>query len=235
MLVSLVLSTRPASPPTHTAQAIVQRSAGLQAWLARHRQQLRGLRCDLPTNIHQPYRSWEEERAGALRAVLPAIATVLWEHRTAMASLLLSGDKLQAALAAAGGDAEPDSGLAQCTALQALTIWEYAGTAEALAALVAALSSLSRLELAWGAPTPGGLLRAAPPAPLPSVLQAMVLCRDFFVPFFNPDWDVAGLVACTALTRLDAAFGGQGIEEGSEQCLAQLRQERGSTASCLTG
>ena len=239
MLASTHPAPLPLCPPTLPVQGIAQRSTGLQAWLARHRQQLRGLRFDLPPSIHLPYCSWEEDpraQAGTLGAVMPGLEVAVWEHRTAFASLLLSGSKLQAALAAAEGEAELASGLAQCAALEALTIWEYKGTAEALAALVAPLPSLSRLELAWAHVASAHLLRCAPPAPLTAVLQSMVLCREYYMPHDSLDQqlDIAGLGACSRLTRLDVSLGGQACAEATEQCLAQLRQA-GFCFRCLPG
>ncbi|KAI7843573.1 hypothetical protein COHA_002815 [Chlorella ohadii] len=197
-----------------SSEGLAQRSQRLQAWLGRHSQQLRGLRCDLPVNIHQLNRDWEpalEGHAATLRAVLPAMEEALWQHRAALASLLLTGDKLAAAA--------DDGTLADCTALESLTVLNYSGSADALAAAIAPLASLTRLEFAWGHGSPGKLLQAAPPAPLPSVLKAMLDCREFSVPLSgNNHWDVIGLAACSGLTRLDAAaqeFGGTAAKEAN--------------------
>lgn len=216
-------------------QGIAQRSQRLQAWLGRHSQQLRGLRCDLPVEI---YRSGSvlqdtlEGRAASLRAALPAMEEALWQHRTALASLLLPASKLEAAAVEEG-----DSPLAGCTALECLTVWNYNGPADALATAIAPLPSLTALEFAWGHGSPGQLLQAAPPAPLPSVLKAMVDCRKSFDPLVGDNhWDVIGLAACSGLTRLDAAFrksGGDAAKEAFEQSLPQLRQAGAAALSQL--
>ena len=148
----------------------MQRSQRLKAWLASHRQQLRGLQCGLPPDFFSPRPDWRADQAAALRAARPALVEVLWEHRTALASLVLSGSQLDAAVAAAAASsgAEAASGLAQCTALASLTVFDYKGPADALAALVAPLSSLSHLELC---DTRNGWRRAAR-SPAASCLQA---------------------------------------------------------------
>lgn len=106
--------------------------------------------------------------------------------------------------------------------------WEYKGSAEALAALIAPLSSLSHLELAdfvrYGPPDPG----LPPSVPLPAALACVLKAAS--LPGYSPSpsmayrsWDVAGLATCRGLTRLDANFSAQTIEPEMEQRLAQLR------------
>ena len=221
MLCSIYEWSLPCPNLLASLQGISQRSQRLQAWLGRHSQQLSGLRCDLPANIYQRRCLWErglEGWAASLRAVLPAMEEALWQHRTALFSALLRTDKVEAT---AG-----DGSLAGCTALESLTVWRFLGAAEVLAAAVAPLPSLTSLELAWGASTPGQLLCAAPPFPLPSVLKAMLLCRKRLLPYNSDDshrWDVAGLAACSGLTRLDAAFGVAAANAAFNRNLAQLR------------
>ncbi len=208
-------------------QGIAQRSQRLRAWLGRHSQQLRGLCCDLPPDLHRSnsiaFAALVDGRAASLRAALPAMGEALWQHRTALASLLLTSDKLEAAAEVAEMAEDGGSPLAGCTALECLTVWDYKGTAEALASTIAPLASLTCLELASGNGSPGQLLQAAPPAPLPSVLRAVVDCRGFFFPLSDTHWDVAGLAACSGLTRLDAAFAMTAAKEEFEHSLAQLR------------
>ncbi|KAI7843571.1 hypothetical protein COHA_002813 [Chlorella ohadii] len=217
-----------------SSEGIAHRSQRLQAWLGRHSQQLNGLRCDLPVDIHRSSRVWEpalEGRAASLRAVLPAMEATLWQHRTALASLLLSGTKLEAAVAAAAAE-DGDSPLAGCTALESLTVLDYKGPAEVLAAAIAPLASLTRLELAQVEGTPRQLQRSrsAPPMPLRAVLKAIVIGYRCLLPlWYHPEdchWQIAGLAACTGLTRLDV--GGTGGDSDDPalvgSSLAHLRQ-----------
>ncbi|PRW32532.1 small GTP-binding [Chlorella sorokiniana] len=107
-----------------SSQAIQQRSQLLQAWLARHRTQLRGLRCELPPETVLNYVPWEADHAAAMQAARQTIHEVVWQHRTAFVSLARSAAQLAAAQEAAVDNAGPTGLLAQCTALESLIVWD---------------------------------------------------------------------------------------------------------------